>query len=37
MLGGRIVSGKLAGPQLQIGFAAMSAVVALGMMIKSLA
>lgn len=37
MLGGRIVSVKLAGPQLQIGFAVMSAAVAVGMMIKSLA
>lgn len=36
MLGGRIVSDRLAGPQLQIGFAAVSALVALGMIAKVL-
>lgn len=36
MLGGRIVSDRLAGPQLQIGFAAVSALVAVGMIVKVL-
>lgn len=36
MLGGRMVSARLAGPQLQIGFAAVSALVAIGMIAKSL-
>ncbi len=36
MLGGRIVSDRLAGPQLQIGFAAVSALVAVGMIAKVL-
>ena len=35
MLGGRIVSARLAGPQLQIGFALVSAAVAVGMIVKS--
>ncbi|HEU4372029.1 MAG TPA: sulfite exporter TauE/SafE family protein [Telluria sp.] len=36
MLGGRVVSARLAGPHLQIGFAAVSALVALGMIAKVL-
>lgn len=36
MLGGRLVSTRLAGPQLQIGFALVSAAVAVGMIVKSL-
>jgi uncharacterized membrane protein YfcA len=36
MLGGRLVSTRLAGPHLQIGFAAVSAAVAIGMIVKSL-
>jgi uncharacterized membrane protein YfcA len=35
MLGGRLVSARLAGPHLQIGFAAVSAAVAVGMLLKS--
>ncbi|WP_426173666.1 sulfite exporter TauE/SafE family protein [Massilia sp. TWR1-2-2] len=35
MLGGRLVSARLAGPQLQIGFAVVSAAVAVGMLVKS--
>ena len=35
MLGGRVVSARLAGPQLQIGFAFVSAAVAVGMIVKS--
>ena len=35
MLGGRLVSARLAGPQLQIGFACVSAAVAVGMIVKS--
>ena len=35
MLGGRVVSARLAGPQLQVGFAAVSAAVAVGMIVKS--
>ena len=35
MLGGRMVAAQLAGPHLQIGFAIVSAVVAVGMIIKS--
>ncbi len=35
MLGGRVVSARLAGPHLQIGFAAVSAAVAVGMIAKS--
>jgi uncharacterized membrane protein YfcA len=35
MLGGRIVSARLAGPQLQFGFALVSAAVAFGMIVKS--
>jgi len=35
MLGGRLVSARLAGPHLQIGFACVSAAVAVGMIIKS--
>ena len=35
MLGGRLVSERLAGPHLQIGFAAVSAMVAVGMIVKS--
>ncbi|MTV35989.1 sulfite exporter TauE/SafE family protein [Duganella radicis] len=35
MLGGRIVSARLEGPHLQIGFAAVSAAVAVGMIVKS--
>ncbi|MBC7453164.1 MAG: sulfite exporter TauE/SafE family protein, partial [Massilia sp.] len=35
MLGGRVVSARLAGPHLQIGFAAVSAAVAVGMIVKS--
>lgn len=35
MLGGRLVSARLAGPQLQIGFAAVSGAVAIGMVAKS--
>jgi uncharacterized membrane protein YfcA len=35
MLGGRLVSARLAGPQLQIGFAAVSAAVAIGMIVSS--
>lgn len=34
MLGGRMVSARLAGPHLQIGFAAVSAAVAVGMIVK---
>lgn len=34
MLGGRVVSARLAGPHLQIGFAAVSALVAIGMIAK---
>lgn len=37
MLGGRLVSAKLAGPQLQAGFAAVSAAVAIGMIARSFA
>lgn len=37
MMGGRTVAGRLAGPQLQLGFAAVSAIVAFGMVAKSLA
>lgn len=36
MLGGRLVSARLAGPHLQIGFAAVSATVAAGMIVKAL-
>ncbi|HWW73593.1 MAG TPA: sulfite exporter TauE/SafE family protein [Duganella sp.] len=36
MLGGRLVSTRLAGPQLQIGFALVSAAVAVGMIVKSI-
>jgi uncharacterized membrane protein YfcA len=36
MLGGRVVSSRLAGPHLQIGFAAVAAAVAIGMIVKSL-
>ena len=36
MLAGRMVSARLAGPHLQIGFAAISAAVAVGMIVKSL-
>ncbi|MFC0132829.1 hypothetical protein CR105_13440 [Massilia eurypsychrophila] len=35
MLAGRLVSARLAGPHLQIGFAAVSAAVAVGMMLKA--
>lgn len=35
MLGGRVVSARLAGPHLQIGFALVSAAVAIGMIVKS--
>lgn len=35
MLAGRAVSARLAGPQLQIGFAAVSAAVAVGMLVRS--
>ena len=35
MLGGRMVSARLAGPHLQIGFAVVSAAVAVGMIVKS--
>jgi uncharacterized membrane protein YfcA len=35
MLGGRMVSARLAGPHLQIGFAVVAALVAVGMMVKS--
>lgn len=35
MLGGRLVSARLAGPHLQIGFAIVSAAVAVGMIVKS--
>jgi uncharacterized membrane protein YfcA len=34
MLGGRVVSARMAGPQLQIGFAVVSALVALAMIVK---
>lgn len=34
MLGGRVISARLAGPHLQIGFAVVSAVVAVGMIMK---
>lgn len=37
MLGGRLVSSRIAGPQLQKGFAVTSSVVAIGMIVKSLA
>lgn len=37
MLGGRLLAARLAGPQLQIGFAAVSAAVAVGMVVKSFA
>ena len=37
MMVGRLISSRLAGPQLQISFAVLSAVVAAGMMIKSIA
>lgn len=37
MMGGRLISARLAGPQLQKGFAITSAVVAIGMIVKSLA
>lgn len=37
MLGGRLISARLAGPQLQKGFAITSAIVAIGMIVKSLA
>ncbi len=37
MLGGRLISSRIAGPQLQKGFAITSAVVAVGMIVKSLA
>lgn len=36
MLGGRLVSTKLAGPHLQLGFAGVSSLVAIGMIIKSI-
>jgi uncharacterized membrane protein YfcA len=36
MLGGRLVSARLAGPHLQIGFAVLAAAVAIGMIVKSL-
>jgi uncharacterized membrane protein YfcA len=36
MLGGRLVSRRLAGPHLQIGFAAVAAAVAIGMIVKSM-
>lgn len=36
MMGGRMVAARLAGPQLQIGFAAVAGTVALGMIAKSL-
>jgi uncharacterized membrane protein YfcA len=36
MLGGRAVSARLAGPHLQIGFAAVSAMVAIGMIVKAI-
>lgn len=36
MLGGRLVSSRLAGPHLQIGFAIVSAAVAVGMIVKAL-
>lgn len=36
MLGGRLVSARLAGPQLQTGFAALAAAVAIGMVARSL-
>lgn len=35
MMGGRLISSRLAGPQLQRGFAAVSALVAFGMIVKS--
>ena len=35
MLGGRLVSARLAGPQIQIGFGAVAAVVAIGMLAKA--
>ena len=35
MLGGRLVSARLAGPHLQISFAVVSAAVAIGMIVKS--
>jgi uncharacterized membrane protein YfcA len=37
MMAGKLISSRLAGPQLQINFAVLSAVVAVGMMIKSFA
>jgi uncharacterized membrane protein YfcA len=37
MMIGRLASSRLAGPQLQISFAVLSAIVAAGMMIKSIA
>jgi uncharacterized membrane protein YfcA len=36
MLGGRMVAGRLAGPQLQLGFAAVSALVAAGMILRAI-
>jgi uncharacterized membrane protein YfcA len=36
MLGGRMVSARLAGPHLQIGFASVAALVAIGMIAKVL-
>jgi uncharacterized membrane protein YfcA len=36
MLGGRVVSARLAGPHLQIGFGLVSAAVAIGMLVKSM-
>jgi len=36
MLGGRALSARLAGPQLQIGFAVVSSLVAVGMIVKAL-
>jgi uncharacterized membrane protein YfcA len=35
MMGGRLIASRLAGPQLQKGFAAISALVAIGMIVKS--
>ena len=35
MMGGRLIASRLAGPQLQKGFAAVSALVAIGMIVKS--
>lgn len=36
MFGGRLISSRLAGPHLQMGFAAVAAIVAIGMIVKSL-